>query len=744
LPTLRLEGLDAVSAGRLLTDETGTATGGAVLDRLLTQTGGNALALLELSSALSPAQLAGDEPLPADLPVTRQIERVFLDRVRRLSPAAQTLLLIAAADDSESAAIVRRAAGEDGSLATDEAEQAGLVLVEGMRVSFRHPLVRSAIYGAATSTERREAHSALADALADDEDQVDRRAWHVAAAAVEPDESVAAALDSAAERAERRAAFGAAMRALERAAELSPHAPERGRRLVGATRCASVAGADAKAASLAREAQVHAHDRGPLEEAEIAQALGRAEIRRGTPANAAEVLLAAASKVSSLDPERSLELLLDAAWAAQEAGERETHRTIGLLAVRLADSVGDDRSTFVVVLLSGLGALPDGDTKGALERLSRAAELGADLSEPACVVWAGSASMFLGNEEEAGRLFARAAELSRAQGTLGALASALGTLSVQKFVAQRFDQAVAAASEADQFARDVGAENLTAFSLFTLAAVAAIRGDDAEAIRRAEASFELARVHDLPVAAARSNWALALLDLGRGRWEDALVRFEALAEARLGLAGGIVTRALPDRIEAAVRANRPDAARTALDAFEGWAAHARMPWVQPRLASCRALVAEGEEATSEFEQALQLSGQALPFDRARIQLLYGEHLRRERRRSDSRVQLRAAVDAFAAQGAAPWEERARAELRASGETARRRGDQARDQLTPQELHIARLVGSGLSNKEIAANLYLSPRTIDSHLRNVFAKLGISSRTQLARLELEDDVVDDVA
>jgi DNA-binding CsgD family transcriptional regulator len=433
-------------------------------------------------------------------------------------------------------------------------------------------------------------------------------------------------------------------------------------------------------------------------------------------------------------------LLLDAAWAAQEAGEHETHRAIGRLAGELAGSTTDERSAFVVTLLSGLGALAEGDVKNASAHLAQAAAAGAGSDDPVHIIWAGSAAIFLGDEEGSGRLFGRAAALSRARGGLGALASALGVLSVQRFVAQRFDQAAAAAAEAEQFALEVGAENLTAFSQFVLAALAAIRGEDAEAVRRADASFELARVHDMPVAAARSMWALGLLDLGRGRWADALLRFEAVSEARLGLAAGIVVRTLPDRIEAAVRAGRPDAAKTALEVFEKWAAHARMPWVQPRLASCRALLAGGEQATSDFEQALELRSHALPFDLARVHLLYGEHLRRERRRADSRVQFRAALDAFASLGAAPWEERARAELRASGETARRRVDDARGQLTPQELHIARLVASGLSNKEIAAHLYLSPRTIDSHLRNVFSKLAISSRTQLARLEFEDDAI----
>jgi DNA-binding CsgD family transcriptional regulator len=208
----------------------------------------------------------------------------------------------------------------------------------------------------------------------------------------------------------------------------------------------------------------------------------------------------------------------------------------------------------------------------------------------------------------------------------------------------------------------------------------------------------------------------------------------------MGFAGAMVMRTIPDRIEAAVRAGRPEAARPALAAFEGWAAGVNMPWVRPRLASCRALLAIGAEATGQFEAALALAVDARPFDLARIHLLYGEHLRRERRRSDSRMHFRAALDGFEQLGAEPWAERARTELRASGETARRRDPSTMAQLTPQELQIARLVAEGLSNKEVAAQLFLSPRTIDAHLRSVFSKLDISSRTQLARIPLGEDAV----
>jgi DNA-binding CsgD family transcriptional regulator len=252
----------------------------------------------------------------------------------------------------------------------------------------------------------------------------------------------------------------------------------------------------------------------------------------------------------------------------------------------------------------------------------------------------------------------------------------------------------------------------------------------------AEAVLNVSREHGLTLRAASAIRALALVDLGRGLWLEALERLNSLLSLQPTPAAALVTMmAVPDKIEAAVRAGRPEEARATLGEFEAWAIESDAAWVWPRLASCRGLLAEGAEATRHFEHGVTRLADARPFDRARIQLLYGEHLRRERRRADSRTQLRAALEAFERMQAAPWVARARGELRASGAVARKRNPSTLDQLTPQELQIARSVAEGLSNKEVAAQLYLSPRTIDFHLRNVFAKLEITSRTQLASLSL---------
>src|SRR5262245_47048346 len=387
IPSLQLEGLDATAAETLLAVSTGVEASGAVRDLLLERTGGNALALLEIPSVLTSRQLAGDEPLPDALPLTRQVESVFLQRVRRLPPEVQRLLLIAAADDSENAATVAHATdpGEDGVAALNTAERAGLISVVGPRLVFRHPLVRSSVYGAASSNERRSAHRALADQLANDPEQADRRAWHLAAAAFGPDDAVVAALDEAAERAQARAAFAVAVSAFERAAELSAEQAARARRLVEAARCASVAAEDEQAVALAARAEQITDE--PRGRAELARVRGHAEIRRGTPRNAVPLLVRAAREVAELDAPFALELLLDAVWAATD-GDPAVNLEIGRLASSLAPSATDDASNFVVELAAGVAAVTERDSAAAVEHLTRVVAMAAGSDDPYHVLWA--------------------------------------------------------------------------------------------------------------------------------------------------------------------------------------------------------------------------------------------------------------------------------------------------------------------------------------------------------------------
>jgi DNA-binding CsgD family transcriptional regulator len=738
VPSLQLDGLDVEAAGQLLTERVRVPTAPTVRDRLVEQTLGNALALIEVPTALSDAELSGDEPLPEALPLSHHVQSVFLERVRRLPDESQLLLLVIAADDSESSALIARAGAVLGlnADALEAPEHAGLVSVSETRLEFRHPLVRSAVYGAATSGERRAAHRALATALADDEEQADRRAWHLASSALEPDEDVVQALEQAAERAEQRAAYMAAARALERAADLSSDEAARGRRLTGAARCASTAGADEHAVGLARRALLLVDE--PAHLAALRFVLGLAELRRGRPLDGVPLLIQGARELEPVDHAGAFELLMWANWAAWQAGDTPAQVQTSRLAATL-DPGDNDESAFVANLLGGFAAMLQADTAEGTRLLESALEWGATADSSLHVFQASMGAFWLGDDERFSALLNRAAALARECGQFGMLAEVLGRRAGQLALVQQFDQATLAGVEAIELARELGADNLELLPRAILAFVSALRGDDDEARQQAEDAYERGTAHGFPVPVVIAIYALAFLDLGRGRWTNALERLEALADERSGVADVFMaTISAPDRLEAAVRAGRPEQGREALALFEEWATQAGASWAQPRLESCRALIAEGDQATEHFEEALLLRAEARSFDLARIRLLYGEHLRRERRPSDARTHLRAALEGFERFRAEPWAERARGELRATGETARRRDPSTRGQLTVQELQIARYAAEGLANKEIAAMMFLSKRTIDYHLRNIYVKLGIASRTQLAGLRLGDE------
>jgi DNA-binding CsgD family transcriptional regulator len=731
IPSLMLGGL-ADEAAQVLLSRDGIQAPPAVWKRLLAETRGNPLALVELPLVLTPAQLAGSEPLPETLPLTRQLESVFHERVSKLPEETGRVLVIAAADDSENLPLVARAAARAGldAAALDAAEQSALVSIDGTRLVFRHPLLRSAVYGAATSGEQRGAHRALAEALSEDGAQADRRAWHLAAAALDHDEDVVAALEEAAERATDRGGHTAAAKALRRAAELSTDPGRRGVFMARASWNLSLAGRDDEAVAFANEASALVEN--PQLRAELAHVRELAAVRSGRPHDVVRVLLDAARDVAAVDPAMAIQLLVDAADAVWQEGDRAGYLDIVQLAGTITPAPGDETSKWFVRSLTGFAAMISGDTAQGARLLDEVVEWGTAADQPRHVVWASYAAQWLGNQDRFAALVDRAGALARQRGELGILADTLGMRAGQLALAQQFDEASVAASEALQLSRELNAENLELYPRAALAIVAAVRGDDGDATRQAETVLERATANGLRLRASMAVYALALLDLGRARWVQALERLDSLEQREAAALDPLVGHTFPDRIEAAVRASRPEDGRAALPRLEAWIGYSNATWARARLAVCRALLAPPDEADEAFEEALELAADNRPFDLARIQLLFGEHLRRLRRRKDARVQLRRAVDGFERLRAEPWAERARVELRASGETARKRDPSAASELTPQELQIARLVGEGNSNKEIAAQLFLSPRTIDYHLRKVFMKLGITSRSELIR------------
>jgi DNA-binding CsgD family transcriptional regulator len=733
VPSLVIGGLDSEAADQLLAR--GVAVAPSVRQRLLAQTHGNALALVELPSALTAEQLAGQEPLPEALPMTRQLERVFHARVRYLPEDTRRFLLVAAADDSEDVRLVNSAAERlgTGAGALDAAEQARLVRVHGTRLEFRHPLIRSAVYGAATSSERRAAHGVLAETLAGAEEHADRRAWHLAAATLDHDEEVVRALDEAARRAEERAGHSAAAKALQRAAELVDDPEGRARRLVRAALDLGTAGRDEEALAVADRVEPTVAD--PVLRADLAHVRGVAAVRRGRPHELVAQLVDAARDVGPIDPAKAVELLMDASSAAWQGADLPSYLEAARMASTIAPPPGDELCAVLLDSLTGFERMIAGDPGASVPRLEKLVELGSTVEEPRHVIWASFGAAWLGDEPLVRQLLERAVALSRQRGELGTLAEALAMRAGSLAFAQRYDQAIVAADESIALARELDADNLLLLPLSVLAVVSAVRGREEDARRHGNEVIDRAAAKGFLLRASTAVYALALVELGGGRWDGALERLNSLLDAEAASLDPMVPLALPDKVEAAVRAGRPDEARGALSRLEGWVGSTRDLAAQARLAACKALLADGEDAGRQYEEALELGAHLGPFDLARIRLLYGEHLRRNRRRSDARAQLRPALDGFERLRAERWAERARLELRATGESARKRDPSSVDQLTPQEVQISRYVAEGMSNKEIAAHLFLSPRTIDSHLRNVFSKLGVTSRTQLARIPL---------
>jgi DNA-binding CsgD family transcriptional regulator len=696
LPDLRLQGLDPEPAAALLA-AAGLDLPAAVVDRLVERTGGNPLALLELPGTLEPGQLAGRAPLEDVLPLTARLEETFGERVRGLPTEARTILLVAAVETGGDPAVVLRAGARlgVGPEALEDAESAGLVRTGG-RLEFRHPLVRSAAYQVATLAARQAAHRALAEVLTR-EDTADQRAWHLAAATVGPDEAAAAELERSADRARRRGGHAAAAAALERAAELTGDDAEHGRRLAAAAGAAWLAGQPDRAAALLERANQLAAD--PSSQATVAHLRGSIEANRGVALEAAAMLVGGSELAAPVDPSQALQMLVEAAEIASYAGDVTPTAEFGRRAAALP--VVDKAGEFLSDLLQGMGRVAEGDGEHGGPLLRRAIALAGTLQDPRRLMWAGIAAFFLGETEAGNALYIRAVARARQEGAVGLLPQALEYLAPVELSAGRYDAATASATEGLRLARDTGNDTSACRHLCTLAHLAALRGDEDTCRALAAEALERAAARGLGLIATLAGYALATLELGQNRPAEALARLERLLAAGPGAGSPFFAAyTVPDLVEAAVRSGQPEAATGPLAAFEQLAA---------------------------------LAGTAEPL----AQLAYGETLRRARRRREARTHLREALGTFERLGAAPWAERAGAELRATGETARRRDPSTLSQLTPQELQIIRLVGEGGTNREIGAQLFLSRRTIDYHLRNVFVKLGVSSRAELIRLQLAD-------
>jgi DNA-binding CsgD family transcriptional regulator len=731
LPDLALGGLSDRDARALLDAAVPGRLDERVRDRIVAETRGNPLALLELPRGLTAAELSGGFARPGTRPLESRIEQGFLRRAQSLPAPTQQLLLTAAAEPVGDARLLLRAAErlQIGREAVAPAVQAGLIEL-GAHVRFRHPLVRSAIYRAASPRDRQAVHRALAEAT-DSELDPDRRAWHRAHAAAGLDETVAAELARSAGRAEARGGVAAAAAFLERSAELSPDPAGRGARALAAAQAKFESAAPEAALGLLDVAEMCPLD--DLHRARLARL--RAEIvfalTRGR--EAPPLLLEAAAQLATLDPAAARETFVEAIGAAMFASRLYADSAVRTAAEaarsapqsphppRSIDLILDGMATWFTER-PGLGA-------SALRRALQAFRNETLDGHEATMRWlllypiVQPVTLFaLWDDEAFHALATRAVRLARETGALSMLPVALVQLSGVHIYAGEFAAASAAIQEADAVALATGNPGSVNGALV----LGAWRGLEAKGLAVISAAVESA-------TARGEGFVLAMAGYARSVLYNGLARYEAAAEAaERGLEHDPhIGWSLAELVEAATRSGKPEVAAAALLRLEERARAADTDWSLGVLARSRALMSEGEVANAMYHEAIErLTRTRIRVELARAHLLYGEWLRRFGQRVDARDQLRVAHDMLSAIGADAFAERARRELQATGETVRKRTVQTRNNLTAQEAQIARLARDGLTNPEIGAQLFLSPHTVEWHLRKVFAKLDISSRRQL--------------
>lgn len=732
LPELLISPLRRRDARELLESVLPARLDEAVLERIVVETRGNPLALLELPRGLSPNQLAGGFGLPAALPLSDSIEETFTRRLTALPGDARRLLLVAAADPIGDPALVWRAAERLGipESAADVLEAEDLLDL-GPQVVFRHPLVRSAVYRAAAGNQRREIHQALAEAT-DRELDPDHHAWHRAQAAPKPEEDVAAELDESAARAQARGGFAAAAAFLERAATLTPEESRRSERALAAAQAKLKAGALDDASRLVATAEA-----GALSELGAAQAAllhGQIAFLATRSGNAAALLLEAAVRLREVDPRLARETYLEALTAAifagplaaPGAGPREIAEAASA-APRAQEPRGPD------LLLDGLVALLS-DSYGAavpmLRQALRAIEDEASQTEQLRWMWGATVStLHLWDDEGWERLSDLHLHLVRETGALGDLAVALSHRGQMHVFAGELGLA-ASLQEALQEATELTGSPLAPYDTVGLAAM---RGREADARQLFDAARAEVIRRGEGAGLSFIDWAESVLYNGLGRYAEALA-----AAGRVVDHTELVSEnwAMPELIEAAVRVGALELAAETDRRLTERSRASGTDWSLGIAARSHALLVGDGRADALYAESIErLARTRIAVDLARAHLLYGEWLRRQRRRLDARDELQIAHEMFSRFGMEAFAERARVELRAAGEHARKRTVETPDQLTPQESQVARLAAQGNTNKEIAAQLFISAYTVEYHLHKAFRKLDVKSRTQLAQRKL---------
>jgi DNA-binding CsgD family transcriptional regulator len=732
LPCLEVGGIGEVDARALLAGEVHVALDVEVVDRIIDEARGNPLALLELPRGERPADLAGAFALSKRQTVSATIEASFRRRVQQLPADSRGVLLLAAAEPLGHLLLLREAAAVLGLdlAAAGPAEADGLIELDG-QVRFRHPLARSAVYLAATPAERRQAHRALGEATDRDLD-FDRRSWHLALASAEPDEAVALDLERSADRANARGGVASAAAFLELAAELTPDQARAASRALAAARAKFEAGDQEAVSRLLAVTERHSQDE--LEHAMVDALRARAAFQATRGGAAAAGLLRAAVKIASLDAAQARETFMEAFAAALYVGGLSNAGGMAEVARAVRGSVRPPpRATPVDLLLEALTAQEiDGYVLSAptLRRAVAAFAAEADPA-PATLGWMWLAAILatdLWDDKAWEMLSERQVQRTRHAGLLGALPGALRFRALAHTMAGELADATALVAESHAIEQDIGGPSL----LYAEAALVAWRGEP----KRSRAMLEIGRRE----AASRGEGrALSMLEYSHAVLLNGLGHYDAaLAAARRVCDGdepGIRAFASIELIEAAAHSGQPELAVAELDRLSARAAASGTDWAAGMQLRSRALLCSDQaEADGLFLRAIErLERTAIRTQLARAHLVYGEWLRRAGRRREARTHLATAHDMLTSMGASAFAARASRELRAIGLRARTRAAGAVEELTPQELQIAQLVASGVTNKEVASELFLSARTIDAHLRSVFRKLGVTSRRQLREL-----------
>ena len=730
---LNLGGLDRDSATELIRRTSSAEFTREHIDRMVDATGGNPLALLELAP-VGPQHSSA--PL-SELPIVTSVERSYLRRADGLTDGTRRILQLMSASGVADLAVVRRAAGVL-EIAAEDIERAegteGLVRVVADRVEFVHPLARAAIYHSASAAQRRAAHRALA-AVMTDPDSIDRRAWHLAAAADGYDGDAAQALEAAALRARESSGYDAAAAALEESARLTEDPELRGRRTYRAADNAWLAGQAGRAVELLAAARKLSTSIAVL--VDIDNLDGHIAMRRGAVMEGYRKMVAAADAIEPTDRLQAIRILADATVSTYGAGFPAEMLGGARKALEMLKPGDPPEQAVFARVAYGTLAIMAGHGSDGPKRLHESVALfravPSDSVDPLVLMCAGLAGLFLREAEVGRELLDRALNQAREHAPTAALPSVLFMLGRDAAATDRWPLARAQYEEGSRVARETMQLTWLAGMVSGLAWLDALEGREEECRAHAAEGLELSERYSMSLFKAWSHIALGQLELGLGRPEDALAHFKECSEFlhSVSIDDPDLSPA-PDIVDALVRLGRLEEARAVSDAYRKSAEAKGQPFALARAARARALLATDAAYARDYESALgHHEGTPDVFERARTQLYFGERLRRARRRVDARRHLREALKAFDLLGAAPWSERALAELQASGETARVRDDRYRQQLTPQEFQVALTLAEGATTREAAARLYLSPKTVEYHLRHVYDKLEIRTRDELA-------------